>query len=70
MTEFNKLSLASQMKCEECDLYKDIYLDSQHFARNGILSVDVKFVKMLLNDLEKHIRDKHPDRAEAFLKGE
>ena len=70
VTDFSKLSLASQMKCEECDLYKDIYLDLQHLARNDVLAVDVKFVEMHLNDLEKHIKVKHPERAEAFLKGE
>jgi len=69
LIDFNKLSLASQMKCEECDLYKDIYLDGIHLHRIGVLEENKTFTEMLLNDLKKHIFEKHPERAEAFLKG-
>lgn len=67
MTDFNKLAIASQMKCEDCDLYKDVYLDTQHFLREGLLEKDENFTEKLLTDFEAHIIEKHPERAKAFL---
>jgi hypothetical protein len=70
ITDFNKLVIASQMDCEDCDLYKDVYLDTQHFLREGLLEKDEKFTEVLLADFEAHIIEKHPERARAFLKDE
>lgn len=67
MTNFNKLAIASQMKCSECDLYKDVYLDTMNFQRVGLIDEHPQFFEKLLADFEEHIIEKHPERAEAFL---
>ena len=70
MTDFRKLAIASQMKCKECDEYKDAYLDITNMVRLHFLDEDKDFNEMLLNDFKTHIIEKHPERAEAFLKSE
>lgn len=56
------------MKCDECDLYKDVYLSTLNLVREGIISDSPKFIERLLIDFEEHITEDHPERAEAFLK--
>ena len=58
------------MKCAECDDYKDVYLDIMNLVRLHILEENKAFNEMLLNDLEAHIIEKHPERAMAFLIGD
>jgi hypothetical protein len=67
MTDFNKLAIASQMKCQKCDDYKDVYLESQNLVRLNILEEYKPFTEMLLNDFKAHIIEKHPERAKAFM---
>jgi hypothetical protein len=68
MIEFDKLKLARGLKCAECNLYADLWLQSKEFDRLGILEENKPFNDQLLIDLEAHIKTVHPERYEAFLK--
>lgn len=68
ITNFNRLSIASGLKCEECDTLKRVYLDSKYLSNILILPEDKAFITQILEDLEKHIREKHPERAKVYLR--
>lgn len=66
--KFSKLAIASGFKCGECDQFKRIYLGDRMLSDIlGAIKPNPRFSEVLLNDFEEHIREKHPDRAKAFL---
>lgn len=65
---FDELKIATQMKCDECESLCHTYLDTKYLDNLGLIEEDKKFTNQLLIDLEEHIREKHPERAKAFLK--
>jgi len=67
MIEFNKLSIAREFKCAECDQYAQIWLQGEYLDKYGEIPKDQLFQDQILKDLEQHIRDAHPLRAQYFL---
>lgn len=65
--KFERLCIASGLKCPECDQFKRIYSFDRFLSSIGKIEANSEFESALLKDLEQHIRDKHPDRAKAFL---
>lgn len=65
---FDELKIASQMKCPECESLCRTHLDTMYLDNLGLIKEDKKFTNQILLDLEEHIREKHPERAKAFLK--
>lgn len=64
---FNKLSIAREFKCKECDQLAQIWLQGEYLNNYGGIEKDQRFQNQILKDLEQHIRDTHPKRAEYFL---
>ena len=67
MIDFNKLSIAREFKCTECDQYANIWLQGEYLHNYGGIEKDQLFQDQILKDLEDHIRDVHPKRAQYFL---
>ena len=71
---FDRLKLASGLKCPDCGTYKKIYLDTIYLHNCGLIPIeDNRFLNCLLDDLTQHIRENHPDRwieFEKFIKGD
>ena len=66
--KYRKLCIASGLRCAECASIIKIYRETVYLHNLNILKIeDDKFLKCLLTDLETHIRENHPDRAEYFL---
>jgi hypothetical protein len=69
MTQPNKLFIATQFKCKECEEFKDVYTQTLYLNNLGLLEKDKLFDEILLNDLEEHIKTKHLDRYNSFVLG-
>ena len=69
MTQPNKLFIATQFKCKECEEYKDVYTQTLYLNNLGLLEEDKLFESVLLKDLEEHIKTKHLDRYNSFILG-
>ena len=67
---FNRLSISSEMKCQDCESFKSVYLDTKYFETMGLVTEDIVFTETLLKDFEEHIKEKHPERAKYFLNGD
>ncbi len=67
--KFDKLGIASKMKCPDCVGYIKLYLSTVYLHNSGVLPIeDNHFLNALLSELETHIRTDHRDRAKYFLK--
>jgi hypothetical protein len=68
MTQPNKLFIATQFKCKECEEYKDVYTQTVYLNKLGFTEEDKLFETALLEDLEEHIKTEHLDRYDTFIR--
>ena len=69
MVQPNKLFIAAGLKCKECESFIDLYLETVYLYKLGFTEENKLFETVLLEDLEEHIKDKHLDRYNAFIRG-
>ena len=65
--KFDKLKIAAGLKCKVCDDLVMLYLNTIYLDTIGLLSPDVQFLNALIEDLDTHIREDHPDRYKYFI---
>lgn len=68
MLNFNKLAVASELRCGECKSFTQTYLDQIYLTKLNFTEENKLFETTLLEDFNEHIKDKHLNRYNYFLK--
>jgi hypothetical protein len=67
MLNFNKLAIASGLRCDECKSFSQTYLSEKYLVNSGVIEENKLFETTLLEDFKEHIKDQHSERYKYFL---